>query len=219
MTLAAVTAGMTCAGFAQTTTATANMAANAAPASGIDSNSGHVSQPAAQPEMQLTVEQELAALKSRIEQLEGQVKQQNAAITETNNEAGALTAAEKALVGGNKAVALNAAVPAAGMPAAQAAAPQTAAAALPAPPDPHAPAFSDWDWTWLNGNPRNKDVAFDSKFFTPEIRADITYNYDFNRPIDDTIADPARSSAPTKSKWSSWAWEATSTWTTPMRDS
>ncbi|MFY9791235.1 MAG: hypothetical protein WAJ99_08615, partial [Candidatus Sulfotelmatobacter sp.] len=22
--------------------------------------------------------------------------------------------------------------------------------------------FSDWDWTWLNGNPRNKDTAFDS---------------------------------------------------------
>ena len=47
--------------------------------------------------------------------------------------------------------------------------------------------FSDWDWTWLNGNPRNKDTAFDSKFFTPEIRADITYNYDFNRPIDNSI--------------------------------
>jgi len=47
--------------------------------------------------------------------------------------------------------------------------------------------FSDWDWTWLNGNPRNKDVAFDSKFFTPEIRADITYNYDFNKPIDNSI--------------------------------
>ncbi|MGO9403303.1 MAG: outer membrane beta-barrel protein [Terriglobales bacterium] len=47
--------------------------------------------------------------------------------------------------------------------------------------------FSDWDWTWLNGNPRNKDVAFDSKFFTPEIRADITYNYDFNKPVDDSI--------------------------------
>ena len=46
--------------------------------------------------------------------------------------------------------------------------------------------FSDWDWTWLNGNPRNKDTAFDSKFFTPEIRADITYNYDFNKPIDDS---------------------------------
>ncbi|MGC2261309.1 MAG: hypothetical protein WA594_23565, partial [Candidatus Sulfotelmatobacter sp.] len=37
--------------------------------------------------------------------------------------------------------------------------------------------FSDWDWTWLNGNPRNKDTAFDSKFFTPEIRADVTYSY------------------------------------------
>jgi hypothetical protein len=63
-----------------------------------------------------------------------------------------------------------------------------AAAAAPAAPDPHAPAFSDWDWTWLNGNPRNKDVAFDSKFFTPEIRADITYNYDFNKPIDDSMS-------------------------------
>jgi hypothetical protein len=31
-------------------------------------------------------------------------------------------------------------------------------------------------------------VAFDSKFFTPEIRADITYNYDFNRPVDDTMS-------------------------------
>jgi hypothetical protein len=47
--------------------------------------------------------------------------------------------------------------------------------------------FSDWDWTWLNGNPRNKDTAFDSKFFTPEIRADITYSYDFNKPIDNSI--------------------------------
>jgi len=47
--------------------------------------------------------------------------------------------------------------------------------------------FSDWDWTWLNGNPRNKDTAFDSKFFTPEIRADITYNYDFNKPVDNSM--------------------------------
>ena len=58
--------------------------------------------------------------------------------------------------------------------------------AAPAAPDPHAPAFSDWDWTWLNGNPRNKDTAFDSKFFTPEIRADITSAHDFSRPTDDT---------------------------------
>ena len=32
--------------------------------------------------------------------------------------------------------------------------------------------FSDADWTWLNGNPRTKDIYWDTKFFTPEIRAD-----------------------------------------------
>jgi hypothetical protein len=68
-------------------------------------------------------------------------------------------------------------------PQAQAAAP---AAQAPATPEKIAP-FSDYDWTWLNGNPRNKDVAFDSKFFTPEIRADITYTYDFNKPKDDSM--------------------------------
>src|SRR5271166_2771747 len=47
--------------------------------------------------------------------------------------------------------------------------------------------FSDWDWTWLNGTPRNKDTAFDSKFFTPEIRADINYVYDFNKPKDSSM--------------------------------
>ena len=47
--------------------------------------------------------------------------------------------------------------------------------------------FSDWDWTWLNGNPRTKTPAFDSKFFTPEIRADINYVYDFNHPTDHSM--------------------------------
>jgi hypothetical protein len=56
----------------------------------------------------------------------------------------------------------------------------------PAPPDTFTP-FADYDWTWLNGNPRNHDVAFDSKFFTPEIRADLTYTYDFNKPSDDSM--------------------------------
>jgi hypothetical protein len=58
----------------------------------------------------------------------------------------------------------------------------------PAPPpavDTQTP-FADYDWTWLNGNPRNHDVAYDSKFFTPEIRADITWNYDFNKPSDNS---------------------------------
>lgn len=47
--------------------------------------------------------------------------------------------------------------------------------------------FAFADWTWLNGTPRTKEAAFDSRFFTPEIRADVAYHYDFNHPKDDTI--------------------------------
>ena len=47
--------------------------------------------------------------------------------------------------------------------------------------------FAFADWTWLNGNARTKDVPLDTKFFTPEIRADVDYVYDFNHPKDDTI--------------------------------
>jgi hypothetical protein len=47
--------------------------------------------------------------------------------------------------------------------------------------------FSDADWSWLNGNPRTKDIYWDSKFFTPEIRADVTYTYDFNHPKDHSM--------------------------------
>ncbi len=66
------------------------------------------------------------------------------------------------------------------LPASQSASPQ------PDKKEKIAP-FSDWDWTWLNGNPRTKEPAFDSKFFTPEIRADVTYTYDFNKPQDNSM--------------------------------
>jgi hypothetical protein len=56
-------------------------------------------------------------------------------------------------------------------------------AAKPAPEEP----FSFADFTWLNGNARTKDIPMDTKFFTPEIRADVDYVYDFNHPKDDTI--------------------------------
>jgi hypothetical protein len=76
-------------------------------------------------------------------------------------------------------------LPAGPPPAQDAAATPQAPAAAPAVDN--ATPFADYDWTWLNGNPRNKDTAFDSKFFTPEIRADITYTFDFNRPQDDSM--------------------------------
>lgn len=47
--------------------------------------------------------------------------------------------------------------------------------------------FAFADFSWLNGNSRVKDIPFDSKFFTPEIRTDVDYVYDFNHPQDDTI--------------------------------
>ena len=56
---------------------------------------------------------------------------------------------------------------------------------------PEKPALTDpfafADWTWLNGNPRNKDAVWDSKFFTPEIRMDVHYVMDLNHPRDDTM--------------------------------
>ncbi len=50
-------------------------------------------------------------------------------------------------------------------------------------PDP----FSYADWTWLNGTSRVKDLPFDSKFFTPEVRVDTSFIYSFNNPKDDTL--------------------------------
>jgi Putative beta-barrel porin-2, OmpL-like. bbp2 len=54
-------------------------------------------------------------------------------------------------------------------------------------PKTKAEPFAFADFTWLNGNARTKTPAFDSKFFTPEIRADVDYVYDFAHPKDDTI--------------------------------
>ena len=53
---------------------------------------------------------------------------------------------------------------------------------------PRAEPFAFADWTWLNGNARTKESPLDTKFFTPEIRADVDYIYDFNHPKDDTIS-------------------------------
>ena len=53
--------------------------------------------------------------------------------------------------------------------------------------EPKSEPFAFADFTWLNGNLGPKEIPFDTKFFTPEIRADVDYIYDFNHPADDTI--------------------------------
>jgi len=63
--------------------------------------------------------------------------------------------------------------------------PEKATSATPAA-EKAAP-FAFADFTWLNGNPRTKTVPLDTPFFTPEIRVDVDYIYDFHHPKDDTI--------------------------------
>src|SRR5258708_21777184 len=55
---------------------------------------------------------------------------------------------------------------------------------------PKSEPFAFADFTWLDGNARTKTLAFDTKFFTPEIRVDADYIYDFHHPKDDTIGGP-----------------------------
>ncbi|HEY1659047.1 MAG TPA: outer membrane beta-barrel protein [Candidatus Sulfotelmatobacter sp.] len=127
--------------------------------------------PSSDPEIP-AIEKELAAMKARIEQLEAELKARGAAAP-IPSVAPAVATSQPAVATPTIALAKSESES-----ATSASAPEKKAKIDP---------FSDWDWTWLNGNPRNKDLAFDSKFFTPEIRVDTTYTYDFNKPVDNTI--------------------------------
>ena len=124
---------------------------------------------------------ELETMRKRIEQLEAQLKAQSVAKADAS--AGStvqqLESARETLVA------------AAAEPSVSSSAPAAIAAAAPPEKAVHAQAkaepFAFADFTWLNGNPRTETLAFDSKFFTPEIRADINYTYGFRHPKDDTI--------------------------------
>jgi hypothetical protein len=121
------------------------------------------------------IAKELDAMKRRIEQLETELKQHQAA-----EQPNAATNSAKATVAIAPAAPAATAVP----PEAEALLPTATPPAKKQPAEP----FAFADFTWLNGNPRTKTPAFDSKFFTPEIRADVDYVYDFRHPKDDTIS-------------------------------
>ena len=125
---------------------------------------------------QQEIMQELAAMKKRIAQLEAALKKHEAAdqpaVVADTSRTSTPVALSATSAGAN-----------AGSPGTEALSPQTVAPGKPAKAEP----FAFADWTWLNGNARTKTPAFDSKFFTPEIRADIDYVYDLNHPKDDTI--------------------------------
>lgn len=115
-------------------------------------------------------------MQARIEQLEAELKARGTPEQRATAAAGTLaTASETA--------------PNAGALTAQVLTPPQATAPKEEKPAPAAPAepFAYADWTWLNGNPRNKDTVWDSKFFTPEVRFDTHYVMDFNHPRDDSM--------------------------------
>jgi hypothetical protein len=115
---------------------------------------------------------ELESMRVRIQDLEAQLKRQAAPATTATIKAAAQPPAASTPTQLSIATATTPAVE-----------PPPVAGTKPAKAEP----FAFADWTWLNGNPRTKEAAFDSKFFTPEIRADISYTYDFNHPADDSI--------------------------------
>jgi hypothetical protein len=122
---------------------------------------------------------ELERMRARIAELEAQLRAQSgnsvAIKTSESSQPQPVTAAS-----------LNAATP-----PASAAIEQTVAT----PPVDAAKAepFAFADFTWLNGNSREKDVPLDTKFFTPEIRVDTSYIYDFNHPQDHTLVGSSES--------------------------
>src|SRR5215467_1990406 len=114
--------------------------------------------------------QELEQMRARIQELEAKLKQQSN-MPPSSTAAGASNQASNNFMS---------------QPAKRGDDVQTQATATPQPEK--AEPFAFGDFTWLNGNPRTKTPAFDSKFFTPEIRADVDYIYDFAHPQDNLIS-------------------------------
>jgi len=126
--------------------------------------------------------EELERMKARIQELESQIRQQSehAAAAAAPNSNPNATQPQPSVAANESA----SAPPTAGSTfIARSGQPQVITEKKP-PAEP----FAFADFTWLTGNPRTKEVPMDTKFFTPEIRADVDYTYDFRHPKDDTIS-------------------------------
>jgi hypothetical protein len=152
--------------FAQTTTQSRNSVSNSSASPEPNASSTN--------QVNADVLQELERMRARIEELETQLKQSSTVATTSKTESSTQSGTTQNVTSPDAATPLF---------------PVASQSAEPVPTTKPAKAepFAFADWTWLNGNPRTKQPAFDSKFFTPEIRADVDYVYDFNHPKDDTI--------------------------------
>jgi hypothetical protein len=128
--------------------------------------------------------EELERMKARIQELESQIRQQSehaAAAAAPNPNSNSNATQPQPSVAANESAS---APPTAGSTfIARSGQPQVSTEKKP-PAEP----FAFADFTWLTGNPRTKEVPMDTKFFTPEIRSDVDYTYDFRHPKDDTIS-------------------------------
>ena len=156
------------------------------------SNSEATSQQAAAADQQIpaAVAKELDAMRKRIDELEAELK--NSKTPAVPAESAKATVPVTPAATGSSSTPVTTAFAASATPVATPTASTTesssAAAKLTAEATvPKIEPFSDADWTWLNGNPRTKEIFWDSKFFTPEIRSDTVYVYDFNHPTDHSM--------------------------------
>ncbi|HEV2299123.1 MAG TPA: outer membrane beta-barrel protein [Candidatus Acidoferrales bacterium] len=141
------------------------------------------------PERRAAILQELEAMKKRIDALEAELNSGDQPVlvsraVESSPVAGSPLAAPSAapvLVSTRESSSLTPAVPA-----------QVFPEPAPQKKQPSEP-FAFADFTWMNGNPREKDTPLDTKLFTPEFRADVSYIYDFNHPKDDTLVGSSES--------------------------
>ena len=140
------------------------------------SNNNSSDQQASAPDQQIppAIAKELSAMKQRIEQLEAELKRHQEREQPTTMVQSAKATApisSTAIVPLTSAVETGSAAPAGAAPVKK----------------QKAEPFAFADFTWLNGNARTKEVPLDTKFFTPEVRADVDYIVDFNHPKDNTI--------------------------------
>ena len=144
------------------------------------------------PRSSMQIEDELEAMRKRIDELEAELKKSRAhdtgessASTATNANSANTSESSSSAINSGLASTATAIIPASNVSLASTLAANASAGERAA--KPKIEPFSDADWTWLNGNPRTKEIFWDSKFFTPEIRADVNYVADFNHPADHTI--------------------------------
>jgi hypothetical protein len=125
---------------------------------------------------------ELDAMRARIQELEAQLKAQSASQSSNADSSVSGTVAASAASSDFKATPPERESP----PEKTVSSAQEQASAAQNSHEKSEP-FAFADWSWLTGSARTKDTPYATKFFTPEIRFDVNYTYDFNHPADDTI--------------------------------